>query len=146
MNFFLKISNIEYLPPENSTSGFDQGRTLVLPSQGLTEFSQISHLSSRRHKFYPRIFSTQISNIEYLPPENSTFDFDQGHTLVLPSQGLTEFSQMSHLIGRKHNFYPRIFQHKFRILSICLLKIPHSILFKIRLYYFLHEAFPSSLR
>jgi hypothetical protein len=99
--------------PENSTFDFDQGKTLVLPSQGLTEFSQMSHLSGRKHNFYHRIFSTQFSNIEFLLPENSTFDFDQGKTLVLPSRGFSEFSLMRHLVGRRHNFYHRIFSTQF---------------------------------
>jgi hypothetical protein len=107
--FSTQISNIEYLSPENFIFDFDQGQTLVLPSRGLSEFSQISYLKGRRHNFYPGIFSTKISNIEYLPPEHFIFDFDQGQTFLLPSRGLFEFSQMSYLTGRRNNFYPGIF-------------------------------------
>jgi hypothetical protein len=46
-------------------------------------------------KFLSQIFTKQIFNFKYLPPENFTFNFNQGQTLVLPSKGLSEFSQSS---------------------------------------------------
>jgi hypothetical protein len=103
---------------------FDHARTLVSLLEGLIEFSHKRHLIGWRHNFYPGIFFSQKWKFGYLPPENSTFNFDHARTLVPLSKGLIKFSHMRHLIGWRHNFYTGIFSAKNENSDIYLLKIP----------------------
>jgi hypothetical protein len=107
--FFTQKWKFGYLSPENSTFNFDHARTLVSLLEGFIEFSHKRHLIGWRHNFYLGIISTQKWKFGYLPPENSSFNFDHARTLVSLLEGFIEFSHKRHLIGWRHNFYPGIF-------------------------------------